>query len=711
MKTLKLSTKLCYGFGAIIVMMILAGIFSGNTAVNLSETTEKLYRHPLAVSTAIRDVNLNLVAIHRSMKDVAMSKNLDQMHKAEAAVNDYAKKALSSFVLLNERFLGDKADIRQAEQLFKDWDPIRQKVFDQTEIQIKSDAAAITQGEGAQHIGKIMKAMDALIVFANGKAEEFNQNAKSADASAAIGLVDKFYKHPFTVATNAYEIRGDVLIIVRIMKDIVLSASMEEVDRLSSEVDVLEEEMLKDFDIINERFLGDKTLVKNAERLIKDWKTIRDKVIDVHNAYITANPGKITREEGAPHLVKLTAVLDKIKAFADNKAFSFNEGAKTQASNSNTWLIVIFSFIAILGIAIAIFITRTVLKQLGADPSEVVKIAQKIEQGYLDFTIDIGKNDTSLLAAMRGMVQKLREVVGDVNNGAENVSAGSSQLSSTAQQLSQGATEQASSVEETSASMEEMSSNIQQNADNSQQTEKISLSAAKDAQNSGSAVSEAVDAMKEIATKISIIEEIARQTNLLALNAAIEAARAGEHGKGFAVVAAEVRKLAERSQSAAGEISELSSTSVDIAEKAGEMLTKLVPDIQKTSELVQEISASSAEQNSGADQITNAIQQLDSVIQQNASSTEEMASTSEELASQAQQLQDTISFFKLEDNHGTRNVRQVHDLSQATRVQTPKPTIQKQPEQLKDRKKPVKELPGVDLGMDGKGKDSEFEQY
>ncbi len=161
-------------------------------------------------------------------------------------------------------------------------------------------------------------------------------------------------------------------------------------------------------------------------------------------------------------------------------------------------------------------------------------------------------------------------------------------------------------------------------------------------------MAETVAAMKQIAEKISIIEEIARQTDLLALNAAIEAARAGEHGKGFAVVASEVRKLAERSQTAAGEIGKLSSTSVEIAESAGEMLKKLVPDIQRTAELVQEISAASAEQNSGAEQINTALQQLDQVIQQNAAASEEMSSTAEELAAQAEQLQDTISFFMLE---------------------------------------------------------------
>jgi methyl-accepting chemotaxis protein len=193
-----------------------------------------------------------------------------------------------------------------------------------------------------------------------------------------------------------------------------------------------------------------------------------------------------------------------------------------------------------------------------------------------------------------------------------------------------------------------MAANIKQNSDNAQQTEKIAIKAAEDGNESGKAVAETVVAMKEIAGKISIIEEIARQTNLLALNAAIEAARAGEHGKGFAVVASEVRKLAERSQTAAAEINKLSASSVQIAEKAGEMLARIVPDIQKTADLVQEITAASNEQSSGAEQINKAIQQLDQVVQQNASASEEMASTATELLSQAEQLQNTIGFFKID---------------------------------------------------------------
>jgi len=229
------------------------------------------------------------------------------------------------------------------------------------------------------------------------------------------------------------------------------------------------------------------------------------------------------------------------------------------------------------------------------------------------------------------------------------VATGSNELASAAGALSQGSTEQAASVEEVSASVEEMAANIQQNADNSSQTEVIALQSAEDAERGGQTVTQTTLAMRQIAEKISIIEEIARQTNLLALNAAIEAARAGEHGKGFAVVAAEVRKLAERSGHAAAEISALSTSSVKIAEAAGEMLVQLVPNIKKTADLVQEISAGSREQSAGAEQINKAIQQLDQVIQRNASASEQMASTSEELSSQAEQLMSTISFFRTAD--------------------------------------------------------------
>ncbi|MBF0377644.1 MAG: HAMP domain-containing protein [Desulfamplus sp.] len=281
-----------------------------------------------------------------------------------------------------------------------------------------------------------------------------------------------------------------------------------------------------------------------------------------------------------------------------------------------------------------------------------VAVAETIATGDLTIKVNLLSEKDTLGQALKQMVMDLREIVLDVKSAANNVSGGSQQLSATAEQMSQGATEQAASAEEASSSMEEMSANISQNAENAQQTERLAIQAANDAAKGGEAVSKTVVAMKSIAEKISIIEEIARQTNMLALNAAIEAARAGEHGKGFAVVADAVRKLAERSQAAAGEISKLSITSVQIAENAGEMLEKMVPDIRKTAELVQEINAASNEQNTGAAQINQALQQLDQIIQQNASASEEMSATSEELSSQADNLLDIINYFKIDSSHG-----------------------------------------------------------
>ena len=281
--------------------------------------------------------------------------------------------------------------------------------------------------------------------------------------------------------------------------------------------------------------------------------------------------------------------------------------------------------------------------------NEITSAAEEVAGGNLTVTLRERSPKDKLMQALIAMVSGLTRTVSDIRSIAGEVSAASQSISTASVQVSKGASAQAAAAEEASSSMEEMVSNIKQNADNAGQTDKIANKSAKDAQESGKSVLEAVAAMKEIANKISIIEEIARQTNLLALNAAIEAARAGEHGKGFAVVAAEVRKLAERSQKAAGEINQLSSTTLRVSEKSGEMLDKLVPDIQRTAELVQEISAASKEQDTGAEQINKALQQLEQVIQQNASAAEEMASTTEELTGQSEQLVSALSFFQTGD--------------------------------------------------------------
>ena len=273
-------------------------------------------------------------------------------------------------------------------------------------------------------------------------------------------------------------------------------------------------------------------------------------------------------------------------------------------------------------------------------------LADTIAQGDLTVRHTPLSDKDKLGHALVSMVERLRAVVSDASGAADHVAGGSQQLSASSEQVSQGATEQAASAEEASASMEEMAANIKQNADNAAQTEKIARQSSKDAEASGVAVDRAAKAMRTIAEKIGIVQEIARQTDLLALNAAVEAARAGEHGRGFPVVASQLRKHAERSQTAAAEISAVSSDTVQAAAQAGEMLTKLVPDIRRTAELVSEISAACREQDIGASQINQALQQLDQVTQQNASAAEQITSTSEELAGQASELQQSIAFFR-----------------------------------------------------------------
>jgi methyl-accepting chemotaxis protein len=308
-------------------------------------------------------------------------------------------------------------------------------------------------------------------------------------------------------------------------------------------------------------------------------------------------------------------------------------------------LIVIATAVSML---VAWQITRALMKQLGGEPVYVADVVSRIAAGDLTVMITTTKGDTSsMLAATRGMAEKLSAIIGEVSSAAESLRTSSEEVSATAQSISQGTNEQAASVEQTTASVEQMGASINQNADNSKLTEGIAARAAKDANQGGAAVKETVAAMKQIAGKIGIVDDIAYQTNLLALNAAIEAARAGEAGKGFAVVAAEVRKLAERSQVAAQEIGELARNSVSKAEDAGKLLDEIVPAINKTSELVQEITAASEEQSAGASQINIAMNQLNNITQQNASATEELAATAEEMSSQAELLQQLMSYFKV----------------------------------------------------------------
>ncbi|MGL1891685.1 MAG: methyl-accepting chemotaxis protein [Spirochaetaceae bacterium] len=349
-------------------------------------------------------------------------------------------------------------------------------------------------------------------------------------------------------------------------------------------------------------------------------------------------------------------IIEEVDAYIrelDVRIFNQLNVLESQETFINTIAMIILAILVICIFSLIIYLNKYILnKVLGGEPVTIGEMAKNIAKGDLNIDL-IHKDSIGLMGEMVTMTNNFRDVVSEVRNSSNNVASGSSQLSETSNQMSQGATEQAAAIEEISSSMEEMVSNIRRNADNSIQTEKIARKSAVDAENGGSAVNKTVQAMKDIASKINIIEEIARNTNLLALNASIEAARAGEYGKGFAVVASEVGKLAERSQLAASEINGLATNSVQIAEQAGVTINDMIPDIIHTAELIQEISASSNEQNSGAEQINAAIMQLDKVIQQNASVSEESSSMAEELNGQSMLLKEAISFFKAGNSNDT----------------------------------------------------------
>ncbi|MCJ2166275.1 MULTISPECIES: methyl-accepting chemotaxis protein [unclassified Pseudodesulfovibrio] len=385
--------------------------------------------------------------------------------------------------------------------------------------------------------------------------------------------------------------------------------------------------------------------------------------------------------------------------------FMVGQRATANDLESTKWWTVGIGVIMLLLAALAFFLYA---RKMSGSIGTTVAVMAEINQGNLDvpqLAARQGRNRDELdelSTVVNAMGQRLRQVVSSVQESAQSVTEGSTELNDTSRTLAEGASNQASAVEEVSASMEEMTSSIQQNTDNARQTEKTARHSAGTAEQGGKAVTQTVEAMRQIADKIAIIEDIARQTNLLALNAAIEAARAGEHGKGFAVVAAEVRKLAERSGVAAAEISDLSAHSVSIAEEAGSMLGKMVPDITKTAELIQEISAASDEQNTGAIQIKDAILELDRVVQQNAAESDHVADASGILAEHARQLQQTIGFFHLGNTSSMPRARISASRSKAKALPQTKPKPKAKP--LPQAKPASKSgSAGVSLDMDDDG--------
>lgn len=398
-----------------------------------------------------------------------------------------------------------------------------------------------------------------------------------------------------------------------------------------------------------------KALLDKIDGMIKDYQNSVTQLINIARSESLNNTDKLQAFLTGDFRNQTQTLDTTLTQLAENKIQHTRETAAhstTIFEQSRTIMIGAIGAGVVLALLLGFLLARQLVRQLGGEPDYAVQITRRVAEGDLSMDIETDTNNRdSLLAAIKTMVDKLSNVIGEVRQSAQSLSAASDQVSATSQAISQSVSEQASSVEETSASMEQMSASVTQNTENARVTDGISTKAADDARRGGKVVGDTVAAMKQIAEKITIIDDIAYQTNLLALNAAIEAARAGEHGKGFAVVAAEVRKLAERSQVAAQEIGEVASGSVSLAEEAGAMLEAIVPNIQKTSDLVQEITAASEEQSAGVAQINVAMDQITQITQQNASGSEELAATAEEMNAQAESLVDLVAYFQVADTN------------------------------------------------------------
>jgi methyl-accepting chemotaxis protein len=450
------------------------------------------------------------------------------------------------------------------------------------------------------------------------------------------------------------EANADYINVARAEKNYVISSTAEERSRYKKQWDDFLADAKAMMDKAQPLIVTDSGKAKLAEvkAAYEAWLPLSEQVLelsDKEGLSRQSEAGNLTMFGARDKVNVLNKAMSELTKMKRDDAQQAAEANERLYASSVLFMSLVIAGAMLIGALVGIYLSSSVRKTVGGEPSEVAAIADRVAAGDLDIDDSSKDKATGINRALLEMTRKLREIVGNVQRTANQLKAGSEQISATAEQLSQGSAEQASGAEEVSSSVEEMTATIRQNMDGSVATGKIADKAAGDGAEGARVVVASVAAMKEIAGKIGVIEEIARQTNLLALNAAIEAARAGDAGKGFAVVASEVRKLAEHSQKAAGEITNLSKASVETATSAGDIIQAIIPDMRRTAELVQEISASSKEQSAGAEQIAKAMTQLDSIIQQNASASEELASMAEELSGQSARLSDAVSFFRLKD--------------------------------------------------------------
>jgi methyl-accepting chemotaxis protein len=624
-----IKAKLASTFGVVIALSMVAGGVAYYQLSELAQAEQTIIQQGLRVAK-VGDLQNNLQAQIRAEKNVILSSTDREI---DASATELTSRRDTVAQLMSELQASashqGKQMLDQSAGKLKALNEIQEETIKQARLNSGNRAEGIWMSEGVPAVA--------------------SQNSSFDDLFAALDK-DPASLENVAGARQLMAMRYETARTLRIIVETLTADTAADLDGRRrgalNQIETLKRALTHVATTLKALGLSTQALEARTEHLI----SVASRVLDTAREGGNIRATELSKGEGRKALLEAVASLDAYSDFAEKRMNDVGELAVTAAGFAKTLLIAI----VLASLLVATIAAAWIAISIGRGLASAVGLANAVAAGDLTRTVAAKTNDEvgDLMTALNGTVEKLRQVVGDAIQAAENVSSGSQELSASAEQLSQGSTEQASSTEEASSSMEEMAANVKQNAENAATTEKMAGQSAKDAEASGIAVGKAVDAMQTIAAKINIVQEIARQTDLLALNAAVEAARAGEHGKGFAVVASEVRKLAERSQAAAAEIGTLSTDTVKVAQEAGAMLAKLVPDIKKTAELVEEITAACREQDVGSTQINQAIQQLDKVTQQNAAASEQVSSTSEELAAQAEQLQSTISFFRLDDHGG-----------------------------------------------------------
>jgi methyl-accepting chemotaxis protein len=623
-----IKAKLAIAFGLVIVLSGVAGNVAYTGLVALDNDIDQIVRgsaQRIQQTGELKATYLNLV---RAEKDMIIAASDDEIERYAGVIQHNRAESLRLKDAI--QVSGSSTDKQAMDGLavvLERYAQLQDRIRDFARLNSAHRGLALFAGDGRTAFEEAMAPLDKL------------------HETLAAGLSTDERRHAFIAATTIDSLlerqSGET-------KSLFMALTVKDVESGIKSLTEVTDELRRQRDTLRRQAAdaGVSALFDGFSERLDRWLKVQDRVVATVREAGHIKALDLSVNEGRKLRADIEKSLGDYIESAHARMLEQTQAADERTEKTKETVMATLAASAVLGIAAALWMAISISRGLARS----VGLARAVADGDLTQTADTRSSDEigDLILALNDMVERLRSIVGDVSGAVSNVSAGSQELSASAEQLSQGSASQAAAAEEASSSMEQMAANIKQNAENAGQTEKIARQSSKDAQTSGEAVASAVQAMQTIAEKITIVQEIARQTDLLALNAAVEAARAGEHGKGFAVVASEVRKLAERSQAAAAEISTLSTATYRAAQDAGTMLAKLVPDIKRTAELVEEITAACREQDIGAEQINQAIQQLDKVTQQNAAASEQLSATSEELATQSDQLEATIGYFQVD---------------------------------------------------------------